>query len=122
MQPEWNKEEMEENDRAAAAGDNAKLEGEMQDRLPVAVPNSWLANTDWCDCGNCLAMPTARECICCREIGCCQDLQPNGCIINEDFDSVCLKPVALRVFNVERRDIRGGRPRIHGRAPEELDK
>ena len=117
FQPEWHAEEIEER---AAAGDEA--EGEP-DRLPAAAePNARLANTDWCECGNCLVMPTARECICCREIGRCRDLQPNGCITNnEDFGSVCLKPVVLRVFHVARKDIRGGRPRVRGRAPEELD-
>ncbi|XP_040178384.1 P2X purinoceptor 7-like [Rana temporaria] len=27
-----------------------------------------LGNTDWCQCGNCLAMPTGRESLCCKEI------------------------------------------------------
>ena len=120
FQPEWNAEELEE--RAAAAGEDAEAEYDA-DRLPAGgVLEGRLANTDWCGCGNCVAMPTARECLCCREIGRCQDLQPNGCIIdNEDFENVCLKPVVLRVFNVARKDIRGGRPRVRGRAPEELD-
>ncbi|XP_077320610.1 P2X purinoceptor 7-like [Lithobates pipiens] len=27
-----------------------------------------LYSTDWCECGNCRVMPTARECVCCQEI------------------------------------------------------
>ncbi|XP_073488997.1 P2X purinoceptor 7-like [Aquarana catesbeiana] len=27
-----------------------------------------IGKNDWCECGNCLAMPTARESICCHEI------------------------------------------------------
>ena len=79
FQPEWDEKEIEEIERVAVAAGNTELEGEQQaDRLPAAaaVPNARLANTDWCECGNCLVMPTARECICCREIGRCRDLQP----------------------------------------------
>ena len=122
--PQWNKEELEqrerrERERGGEEGELAEPEPEVG-RLPV--PAARLADTDWCECGNCEIMSTARECICCREISRCRDLQPDGCVIdNEDFARVCLTPVVLRVFNVARRDIRGHRPRERGRAPEQLD-
>lgn len=37
-------------------------------------PDDWrLGNTDWCECGMCGALDTARECICCREMSVLED-------------------------------------------------
>ena len=68
FQPEWNEEELEAQQEFGAAAAPAGEE--------VGVPAAEagiLANTYWCQCGNCAVMPTARECICCHEIAHCRE-------------------------------------------------
>ncbi|XP_054759764.2 P2X purinoceptor 7-like [Lytechinus pictus] len=122
FQPEWdiNEAPVVGNGYPAAADEDPDPEAIAQ-----AQAEARLANNEWCGCGNCVVMPTAIECICCREIARCLDLQAHGCVRDhEDFVRVCLTRVVLRVFNVARRDIRGhrARARVRGRAPnQELD-
>ena len=94
--PQWNEEELEQKERREC--ERGGKEGELAEpeASRLLVPATRLADTDWCECGNCEIMSTARECICCREISCCRDLQPDGCVIDkEDFARVCLTPVVL---------------------------
>nr|XP_054774844.1 uncharacterized protein LOC129283033 [Lytechinus pictus] len=115
FQPRWNAEELE---------NRRRIEEEEVEEDPI-VPQpaaDRVGRNDWCRCGNCPVMPTARESICCREIGPACDLQEDGCIIqNPDFISTCLTPVVARVFSVARRDIRGHRARVRGQAPPALN-
>ena len=46
-----------------------KSEGEdAEDQLWRISVESRLGNTEWCSCGHCIAMPTARESFCCIEV------------------------------------------------------
>ncbi|XP_064468679.1 P2X purinoceptor 7-like [Ornithodoros turicata] len=61
---------------------------------------------NWCACGSCTRMPTAREDICCRDIaevrrkltGCCITAHP-------EFGSLCLSAIVLEVVGIEYRRI-----------------
>ncbi|XP_063959511.1 uncharacterized protein LOC129267461 [Lytechinus pictus] len=53
----------------------------------------------WCSCGNCPVMETDVECLCCRELKRCREIQTNGCIIDSNrFKFLCLDKPSLRVF------------------------
>ncbi|PIK35598.1 hypothetical protein BSL78_27578 [Apostichopus japonicus] len=53
-----------------------------------------LNGTQWCHCGHCVVMPTARECRCCREIGKVRNVMDEEgatCItLHPGFEAVCL--------------------------------
>ncbi|XP_048732710.2 P2X purinoceptor 7-like [Ostrea edulis] len=61
--------------------------------------DSRLNNTDWCSCGQCVPMPSAKECICCTEVKAISDLMENDgvqCITDhQGFDPVCLNTYVL---------------------------
>lgn len=120
FQPEWNAIELQEREARNAEGEVVPDEQPAVAAMPARAR---LGNTDWCECGQCVAMATEEECVCCREYKRCRELQQqDGCIVNCDaFHSVCMKRVVLEVFHVARKMIRGGRPRVRGRAPEELN-
>ncbi|XP_033725239.1 uncharacterized protein LOC117315204 [Pecten maximus] len=60
-----------------------------------------LINTDWCQCKNCVLMPTVTESICCKEITkVSQKMEDTEeglpCILERPgFDPVCLNPYVL---------------------------
>ncbi|KAG0444970.1 hypothetical protein HPB47_008543 [Ixodes persulcatus] len=56
-----------------------------------------IGNTDWCQCGCCAQMPTADECVCCREYPAAASRQPGCLTSNPDFETVCLNPGVLEV-------------------------
>ncbi|KAH6920775.1 hypothetical protein HPB50_028238 [Hyalomma asiaticum] len=57
-----------------------------------------LGNTHWCTCGMCVPMPTALECICCRDIQAAILKQPSKCITEHPhFHTLCLDEVVLTV-------------------------
>ena len=120
LDPEYTEEEFLERERraaeardaGAAVADPAEAEPEGLDADADPDPGPGRGDRtqhlDWCTCGNCIIMPTARECICCQEVAGCADIADDGCITDtEDFASVCLTRVVLRVLHVARRDIRG---------------
>lgn len=123
FQPVWTEEELEARERdrereQLVGGDDSDEEGAPE---PPPAPER-LGNNNWCQCGNCPPMPTARECICCREMVRCRELQLEGCVTDHaDFHDVCLTRAVSRVFSVARRDIRGHRARVRGQAPQELN-
>jgi hypothetical protein len=58
-----------------------------------------LDNRNWCQCGNCEAMPTGKECFCCQELDALNDKFDTGinCICDhDDFETVCLHRAVLR--------------------------
>ncbi|XP_063959319.1 uncharacterized protein LOC135154986 [Lytechinus pictus] len=53
----------------------------------------------WCSCGNCPVMQPDVQCLCCRELKRCREIQTNGCIIDsKEFQVICLNKPSLRVF------------------------
>lgn len=67
-------------------------------------------NNDWCLCGRCIAMPTAAECVCCREVESVLAKQTGGCVtLHDDFTDVCLKREVLRSVVVLLHDQQGSR-------------
>lgn len=64
--------------------------------VPVCLPvdRSRTDGTSWCHCGQCNAMPTAIECVCCREVPAVAERLGLGnaqCIVQHDkFTAVCL--------------------------------
>ncbi|XP_068690933.1 P2X purinoceptor 7-like [Montipora foliosa] len=62
-----------------------------------------IGQVDWCICGNCLAMTTGRESVCCREHQkSCDKIPPAmSCITeNENFSAVCTNPAVIETaFN-----------------------
>ena len=59
FEPEYTEEELERRDRQ---------EREASTVVAAAVPEGppRANNTDWCECGRCLPMPTEKESICCK--------------------------------------------------------
>ncbi|XP_053568871.1 uncharacterized protein LOC128659218 [Bombina bombina] len=51
-----------------------------------------VGNTDWCVCGNCQAMPTTHESICCRDVENVYSKIPDGssCICEDPYVSISL--------------------------------
>ncbi|KAM7291318.1 P2X purinoceptor 7 [Ixodes scapularis] len=73
--------------------------------LPEPPPPRRVGSTDWCDCGRCTAMPTARECFCCRELAPAVRKQPTRCItLDGDFSKLCLDVAVLAVAYCEVRE------------------
>ncbi|KAM7312427.1 P2X purinoceptor 7 [Ixodes scapularis] len=64
-----------------------------------------VGDTNWCDCGRCTAMPTTRECFCCRELPQAVRKQPAECIrVHTDFFKLCLDVAVLAVAYCEVRE------------------
>lgn len=63
----------------------------------------FVSMTSRCICGNCVAMPTGRESVCCRENVKVYEKVPSGmaCITeHENFSSVCTNPDVIETaFN-----------------------
>lgn len=89
------------------AGADAHHDDADGDGHPDPGPGDRRQHLDWCICGNCEVMPTTRECVCCREIQGCSDITDDCIVDSEEYASVCLTRVVLRVLHVARRDIRG---------------
>ena len=89
----------------------------MQSSVPQKTPTTTctdprrVGSNAWCDCGQCIAMPTASECVCCREVESVVAIkQPSGCVtLHGDFTDVCLKPEVLRSVVVLLHDQQGSR-------------
>ena len=73
----------------------------------------------WCQCTNCHAMPTDRECVCCQEWSDILENKLDGrnCIVDHpDFPQVCLDPLSLCMAYINFMAYK----RIPGRVPEVL--
>ena len=62
-----------------------------------------IGNTAWCSCTKCAALPTERECCCCRELAHIRhlfsDVEGLQCITDHpEFVGACLNPLTLRIF------------------------
>ncbi|KAM7302003.1 putative serine carboxypeptidase CPVL [Ixodes scapularis] len=72
---------------------------------PPPEPPRRVGDTNWCDCGRCTAMPTTRECFCCRELPQAVRKQPAECItVHTDFFKLCLDVAVLAVAYCEVRE------------------
>ncbi|XP_040072117.1 uncharacterized protein LOC115326240 [Ixodes scapularis] len=67
-----------------------------------------IGNTDWCQCGCYAQMPTADECVCCREYPAAASRQPGCLTSNPNFETVCLNPGVLEVAYLMMRHYRQG--------------
>ncbi|XP_040078953.1 uncharacterized protein LOC115323044 [Ixodes scapularis] len=56
-----------------------------------------IGNTDWCQCACYAQMPTADECVCCREYTAAALRKPGCLTSNPDIETVCLNPGVLEV-------------------------
>ncbi|XP_071831609.1 uncharacterized protein [Apostichopus japonicus] len=72
-----------------------------------------LDGTQWCHCGQCAVMPTARECRCCSEIDqvrTVMDEEGAACItLHPGFEAVCLNSWVLQTAYYVYRQQYGGR-------------
>ncbi|XP_071854150.1 P2X purinoceptor 7-like [Apostichopus japonicus] len=79
-----------------------------------------LLNTDWCKCGNCAVMPSARECRCCHEASAVMEKNAEGegnsvCITeHQGFQPVCLDPWVLQTASYQYSQHYGGNAREGG--------
>ena len=69
-----------------------------------------LLNSNWCICGQCHVMPTAEECVCCRELDevnlKMSELSSEACITQHSrFVTVCLDEDVLRSVVVLLHDV-----------------
>ncbi len=58
--------------REQAEGNNIDIEDDGEgsnNNNNIAEDIGRLGNVEWCRCGNCIAMPTCIESVCCKEIG-----------------------------------------------------
>lgn len=68
------------------------------------------SSTSWCTCGNCVVMPSEKECLCCHEVAKLAWLiQESGTCVtsHQDFQNVCLNQAVLRAAHIMRRDVLG---------------
>ena len=80
------------------------IEREQNDSLRVQEqrrePDRRLKNLDWCNCGNCVLMPTRKECLCCKEMELLEpfitNLNLTWFVSHIDFTAVCLNRSVLR--------------------------
>ncbi|XP_064483146.1 P2X purinoceptor 7-like [Ornithodoros turicata] len=73
-------------------------ESSTEDELPPSPSPDRVGNSLWCTCGKCVPMPTAEECLCCREVNEAVQKQRSGCITrNEYFEILCLDTEVLQV-------------------------
>ena len=46
----------------------AEEEGEEEDSVSNEGNKNRRSNTSWCSCEGCVAMPSEKECVCCKEL------------------------------------------------------
>ena len=107
LEPVFNEQELQEreaNNEAenGIAGDDAEEE-DMEARV---------GNVLWCQCENCVAMPTVKECLCCNEDSAnLLDKLYEGnmdCVTDHpDFEAVCLTETVLEILMYALREVRG---------------
>ena len=80
--------------------------------------DSRLGGKDWCECGNCQSMQTAKECICCQEWDLLHSrLEDVDCICDHHgFEAVCLNTEVLETAYIAFMSYKN----IGGRAPDVL--
>jgi len=88
----------------------------MQSSIPHQIPPTEcpdprrVGSNACCNCGHCIAMPSASECVCCREVESVVAKQASGCVtMHGDFTDVCLKREVLRSVVVLLHDQQGSR-------------
>lgn len=86
------------------------LSSDSDDSMDHSLDDDRVHSTNWCQCDNCVRLPTAAECLCCyevRELSSKLSSQNIECITeHSDFGIVCLHPEVLRTAILARADIR----------------
>ena len=94
-EPEYNT--VEEAD--AAAAEDQSDEDEIEPDLDLWPPASRVGNTDWCQCGKCVARDRRQDCVCCFDYDECVEKIRSAseqCITAvADFATVCTHPEVL---------------------------
>ena len=98
-EPEWTEEELIAQSHGLAeeeCGEDVAQEPSMD----VWPPESRTGNTDWCQCGECVARERRQDCVCCKEYAECLTKLCEGdssyCITaHKDFDVVCTNRAVL---------------------------
>ncbi|XP_062574142.1 P2X purinoceptor 7-like [Saccostrea cucullata] len=89
----------------ADTSDSMQSTGSEEKNSDIEEFPNRLVNTDWCECGFCISMPTVDECICCKEIGAVQAETVTGdhqCITESPiFTANCLNRHVLYVSMYE---------------------
>ena len=92
FEPEYTPEELEALEREQ--NDSSRVQEQRRE------PDRRLTNLDWCSCGNCVLMPTRKECLCCKEMELLEPFIANlnlTCFVSHiDFTAVCLNRSVLR--------------------------
>ena len=89
---------------------DASSESDSDSVLPADLAaRTRIGNTAWCTCTKCAALPTERECYCCRELAHIRhlfsDVEGLQCITDHpEFVGACLNPLTLRIALVYRCD------------------
>lgn len=60
-------------------------------------PPGRLGHTEWCSCGHCQTQPSAKECLCCREIPEVSRLTEYCITQHPGFAAACLNPWVLEI-------------------------
>ena len=83
-------------------------ERERQEQGRTELSEVRSGHNGWCSCGNCPAMTTETESVCCKEVPeILQKMGTHGCITDHlSFDVVCLDPEVLQTALVAMRDVR----------------
>ena len=82
-------------------------ERERQEQGCTELSEVRSGHNGWCLCGNCPAMTTEMESVCCKEVPeILQKMGTHGCITDHlSFDVVCLDPEVLQTALVAMRDV-----------------
>ena len=69
-------------------------EKDREEQMPTELLEARTGQNRWCKCGNCPAMSTEKESVCCKEVTeILQKMGSHGCITNHpSFCVVCLNP------------------------------
>ncbi|XP_064467678.1 P2X purinoceptor 7-like [Ornithodoros turicata] len=82
--------------------DGVSFHGVGEPVIDPPTPPSPTRHDNWCACGNCSAMPMAREEVCCTSIAEVRRRCPDGCIVDHsDFQTLCLTTVVMEVMGIE---------------------
>ena len=74
----------------------------LASQIEQVVPDSSRReNSSWCLCGRCVVMPTALECVCCREVEAVRSKLTSNATVqcisqHHEFKGVCIEQYVLR--------------------------
>ena len=112
-EPVFSEQELRRMRDAAAPAEESDGDGtdSGDDRPAPPDPPDRMNTRDWCTCGNCEPLDSPTQCVCCHEVGNCEQFLDNdevNCVSDhEDFQPVCMHRAVLRTALVARLDCRG---------------